>query len=684
VEQVIEEPKSTRSEISLASLSLLITFDKEYKQDYLDYLTPFIIDIFRANDLQGITKQVIQEAFKTSFGLYLPIQPIELALKRLTNNRVLRASPLYGGIYSPGSRYPKTPRRLDEEKSACLVSIRGVMVALMAFAADSFKVTWSPEQATDAVTGYLANYAIDCLKACFDRSTIAFVDHVKESDFVVNAFVKAVLETGGELSEQVVTLVKAQMLANSLLCPDIGRESQDFSRVTLFLDTPLVLRLLDLDTDAAHCAAQETLELCRKLGSRIAVFSHTATETYGVIKGSAIHMDDPKFIGGRLIREMHNRGTTAEELLLIADGLEACLANLGVEVIDTPAHDPKYEISEIHLDSALEEEIKYLHARARQFDIDSIRAIYTIRSGKAPRTLESCKAVLVTTNSRLARIAFQFGQSFEDSREVSTVVSSFSLANLAWLKGGYLSSTLPKAEMLSLAYAALQPSNAFWERFFEVEARMREQGFGTPAQHAVLRYSPQAQKHLMNLTLGDEDKITAKTVQELVERAESEIVKHEREVIAAERSLHKDELSSRDLDLAHVRMEKEQLLAGLEKIVDERRAAKGEIARLASSLAKAITWICLLPSALVVAIAWEVDKVIPSTWAIKHPATIISSLFLLILAIWGVSPVGWSRRIGTKFEQWLVAYVNKRYFPPVELTQGQKLLEARTESAEPS
>ena len=88
--------------------------------------------------------------------------------------------------------------------------------------------------------------------------------------------------------------------------------------------------------------------------------------------------------------------------------------------------------------------------------------------------------------------------------------------------------------MLSLAYAALQPSNDVWERFLEVQGQMRRKGIGTPAQHAVLRYSAQTQKNLMNLTLGDEEKITSETVQELIQEAELEIVKHERELRAKE------------------------------------------------------------------------------------------------------------------------------------------------------
>ena len=525
------------------------------------------------------------------------------------------------------------------------------------------------------MTGYLANYAIDCLKACFDKSAIAFVERVKDRDFIVNAFIRSVLENGGDLSEKLVTLVKAQMLANALLCPDIGANARDFSKVTLFLDTPLVLRLLDLDTEPAFAAATETLDLCRHLGSRIAIFSHTVMEIYGVIKGCAIFIDDPKLARGRLIREMRNRGTTAQELLLVADGLDACLQNLGIEVIQTPPHDPKYEISELQLDSALDEEIKYLHIRARQFDIDSIRAIYTLRAGNAPRTLESCKAVLVTTNSKLARTAFQFGQRFENSREVSTVVSSFGIANLAWLRGGSLSSTLPKAEMLSLAYAALQPSNAIWERFLEVQEQMRQKGLGTPAQHAVLRYSAQTQKNLMNLTLGDEEKITNKTVHDLLAEAELEIVKHERELRAKDGADFREELSARELDLANTKSEKEQLIAGLERIIDERRFTRQKVAKLAARLGTIVNWLCVLPSTGLVIGAWEADAIIPAGWAVKHYAAGGASLLLLCLTVWGLSPVGWSRRLGKIFEEWLISHINQKYFSLGQVALEPKLLE---------
>ena len=171
-------------------------------------------------------------------------------------------------------------------------------------------------------------------------------------------------------------------------------------------------------------------------------------------------------------------------------------------------------------------------------------------------------------------------------------------------------------------------------------------------------------ENLMNLTLGDEEKITSQTVQELIQEAELEIVKHERELRAKEGADYREDLSSRELDLANARVEKERLIAGLEQLIDERRAAKRELAVLAARLGAVINWFFVLPSTGLVVAAWEIDSIIPASWAPKHSAATFASVLLLCLTVWGVSPVGWSRRLGKKFEEWLISYIGRKYFPP--------------------
>ena len=57
-----------------------------------------------------------------------------------------------------------------------------------------------------------------------------------------------------------------------------------------------------------------------------------------------------------------------------------------------------------------------------------------IRANKPAPSIEKAGAVFVTSNASFARAAWEYGQQHGSSRDVSSVIASFSLANVAWLK----------------------------------------------------------------------------------------------------------------------------------------------------------------------------------------------------------------------------------------------------------
>ena len=100
---------------------------------------------------------------------------------------------------------------------------------------------------------------------------------------------------------------------------------------------------------------------------------------------------------------------------------------------------------------------------------------------------EDAAAVLVTSNSALARAAYDYGRSQESTKEVSAVITSFSLANLAWLKAPLGSPDLPQAEMIALCYAAMNPRESLWSVYVREIDKLEEIGNITARDHELLR-----------------------------------------------------------------------------------------------------------------------------------------------------------------------------------------------------
>jgi hypothetical protein len=100
--------------------------------------------------------------------------------------------------------------------------------------------------------------------------------------------------------------------------------------------------------------------------------------------------------------------------------------------------------------------------------------------------LEDSAAVFVTSNSSLAKAAWEVGKNHNSSKEVSSVITDYSLANVAWLKAPLGAPDLPTKELVAICYAAMEPSAALWGRYLEEIERLEASGDISPDDHAVL------------------------------------------------------------------------------------------------------------------------------------------------------------------------------------------------------
>ena len=220
-------------------------------------------------------------------------------------------------------------------------------------------------------------------------------------------------------------------------------------------------------------------------------------------------------------------GTTRSDLLVLAGQIDDKLKDARIDVLSTPQYNKDFQIDETAFEKALGDEVSYLNPRAKEHDVNSVRSIYVLRASISPTIVERSKATLVTSNAGFSRAAFQYGQRHEASREVSSVITDFSLANMAWLKAPLGAPAVPMTELLAFSYAALQPSKELLEKYLSEIENLEKQGKITERDHQLLRSSQLAQAELMNLTLGEEDALTEQTVTETLKRVTEEIKKEE-------------------------------------------------------------------------------------------------------------------------------------------------------------
>ena len=616
---------------TITSLAMLKVNADLQNRDYLDYLLPFVNEAISHLNGKPVNSADVRSEIRARSGLRIPAGPVDLILRRMVRHNLLTSD---HGVYYKGPKFQ--PVDLTSKRVAANQSMTRVINGIVVFAEARGLKPFSTDRAAKALASYLGRFCIECLRTHAQGTALPRIQSPKYEDlFVVNGFIQKALEHDLDLFEDVVVLVKGHMLANALICPDLESLQRKFGDVTFYLDTPFILRLVRAQGEPLYAASIELLELLKRLKANLAVFNHTAQEVHQVLTGCEKLLEQPN-ARARVVIEMRKAGRTRTDLILIRSGLDAFYGSHGIVRCPTPKHRLSFQIDETILGGALDEEVKYWNTRALEYDVNSIRSIYVLRKGLAPTRLENARAVMVTTNSKLARVAFDYGQQHESTREVSSVITDFSLGNVAWLKAP-LTSDLPRREIIATCYAAMEPPPHLWSKYLGEIDRLRSEGRITAADHEALRLSFRAREELMNLTLGQEEIFSAGTITDILNIVRQEFTREHLEKLDQERAAH-EETRSRLLLLETQREEQRKDLF--------RRAVNfGKFA--GNALLMGLTLV-LISAAL--AGATITGARIHNFWVASGVNAIVSAgaVWAALNAIFGVSVLDLSRTLRTK------------------------------------
>ena len=520
---------------TLTSLAIL-KVNIDHGRDYLDYLKPFVLDVLEYEKPETITDDTVHTLLLKKFGLNIPHRSIQVVLKRLSRKYPLKKE---NKIYKiTGALKPNI--NIVAQKNQAERHIEAVISGLIEFSRSTVKPIDSNERAVKALLDFLLRFNIPCLKAYLRGTTIPDIEQSHKGDIVlVSKYIIKLQKTNPERFESFMILVQGHMLANALTCPDLAQVPETYKGVTFYLDTPLLISLLGLNNEYKKEAVKSLIDLLYRLNGKVSVFSHLRDELKGVIETAAGNLDDIKRRGGSIVMEARRSSKTKSDLLLFAQQIDEKLAEFNISEEQTPKYEYKFQIDEKVFDQALDDEVPHYKKEAKKNDINSVRSIYVLRKGMAPDTVERSKAVLVTSNTKFAKVAWRYGRAHEELRQVSSVITDFSLANMAWLKAPMGASSLPETEVLAFSYSALRPTKDFLNKYLtEIEKLDTDQTI-TERDHQLLRSSIYIEKELMSMTMGDEQALNEETITEILKRVTSEIKKEESEKLTEEQKQHK-------------------------------------------------------------------------------------------------------------------------------------------------
>lgn len=534
---------------SLTSLALMKLRLDEQKGDAYSVFEPLVADMLFTRRPAEITDQRIAEDFLAEYGLQIPTTSMHHVLRRLARKGYLRKE---HHVYRPTEHLQPIPWLAEERRNA-EDNTRIVIRELINFCKAEFGMTISDDEAVISILLFLDKFSVDCLRAyVFQSSLPKPQDRGVKNEYAVGKFVYWANDKNPGLFERIILLVRCQMCANAVLCPDLQSLDKKFGNVRFYVDAPLLLNLTGLHGSAERRRTVELLELVAALDGKLFAFEHSILEAQTIITSTKPHFYNYD-VTTRILRACRDEQMQLTDLELAEEAFVPTLKKHHIKVVPTPEYVEQFQVSEQDLEAFIREKVHRTAERATRVDINSIRSIFVLRHGVVPLRLEDAAHVFVTDNQALARAAWEYSKEHNSFREVSPVIADYSLANIAWLKAPMKSPDLPTIETLALCYAAIRPRQGFEEKMLATVDSLREQGHISAAAHATMRSSRAYEQELMRLTLGDEEDLKPATAMEALEKLKHELtIEHVSEIstLKAEKRSVAEELTDVNAELA--------------------------------------------------------------------------------------------------------------------------------------
>lgn len=489
--------------------------------NYLDNFTPFVLSAIANSSSEIVERSAVSSLIREMFGLSIPSLVVPRLLRR--TNRQSLTEPVGNNAIRLTARAASELPDLNAEVAQYRSRQIELVTQLGTFIESHF-----PEH-LDLTTRDLGTH----LAEFFDKNAVPLLgaslnasqpvpDGESGLDYVVASFVSHLYSTDQTRFAYVVEAAKGAMLA-SVLELDTSNMSDSLARLTLVLDSPVLMDALGHHGPVPEAAMRHVLQMATAQGATLAVFRHSVSELDGILDAieQALRRGTASRSTSRGYLHFAETGTSPVDVALLRERLEDSLAELSVNVLEQPGGYYEFGLDESKLEEMIQSRVRYLQDAARVNDVRSLSAVHRMRKGSQSRTIERCTTVLVSSNENLVRGA----RDFNNGPTFPLAVTAEAIASILWVRSPAVADDVPRDIVLASAYAGMQPSPILWKKYVDEIEKLERAGSVSPDDAVILRATSVGRDAFMIETLGNEAALGEDLPLTVLERVQTSIAK---------------------------------------------------------------------------------------------------------------------------------------------------------------
>lgn len=608
--------------VSTALLSLL--FEKS-KKDNLDLLRPFVECAICAKYSVGerIDIATIASHMEAEFGFEsVADSVVESILERLCKEKFVSLD--HHAFY-----YGKTLEERSEQFSSKKERAKQLLKDITNNLHKVFDVHGLLKLTDEEIHHILYEYFEKYGLSLFSRTPPIVSGNKNPYLFTLATYIIEQEKTNSPEFMNIVQLYKGVLLSSVVYMQPENSElyRARFKNTTVYLDAPIVLRMLGLCSDVENRRGKQLYDLLKGKVT-LKMYQHSFNELCGILNAFRKNRNDP-YRGRNTLIYFNKNKYSSVDISNYYTQLPQILTKLGIVIEDDVRKDiDRAAEGYVDLRAKLKKSITFYedHESALEYDTASLFFIRLIRGEKVVTAIENCGSIFVTMNKSLAAVALEWQN--DELNPVPLVISDVDLSVIMWLKEYRSKQEFPKDFIVANAFGTLEAiSDSFMEQLSKKVVNMEQEGIISSTDVSLVLENIYIQRQLLESAKGD---IQAIADEDIIAARDQYKAEYARE-IGMDNAKLTEEVQEAEETIDRMSREKEKSYSAVLIMIDKQ--AK-DYAKSATEWINVCKWLVIVISSIVAFVMVVVDLCLSGSFTMG--ALSVVGIILGIFTVCGI------------------------------------------------
>lgn len=316
-----EQQKNDKLIGSLAVLKSDL-IESDFISSYIPMVATVLIEVGQQEE--EVKVDAICKRFEDMYGFTIDHAPMVTILNRCVKKKLVerRKNAVYIVNLENCREYSISDRRIEAEKER----YRIVVEKLAEYYNENFSFPMSNEQAGNHLIAFLNENSTKIITVNFPINEDD-LHTSKQHFYIISLFIKKCYEEDRQTFTLIQDLATAYLVASALAYTEYDEQTQldAFKNLVIYIDTPLLIRILGLNGKELQDAALALLQQLKKLNAVCRIFAHTYDELEIILSDCKRWIEDARydeFHASMALRNFVERKFTKADIQEYIDTLE--------------------------------------------------------------------------------------------------------------------------------------------------------------------------------------------------------------------------------------------------------------------------------------------------------------------------------------------------------------------------